>query len=334
MKNNSEKKRGLQMTLVRLGYVAMSVHLKNASPSQTMTFAQFSKRSNREAAIRKLERISRSNLANCLRLLRYNVENDISFFRLSSKLIPLANHPELKDWDFFEPITAELEKIKQFLVKHPQMRVDFHPDHFVLLNSPKAEILIQTLHMLNIHRRLLEGFGLDPTHRCVLHVGGGYQNKEKALEQFIHNWGLTPSYIQSMIMLENDDKVFTVQDTLYLCEKLGIPLVFDLHHHEANNEDIHWEKNWERILATWKNSPLPIKIHISSPRSEKDFRAHADYIDPMGLQRFLEKIKGTVKQIDIMIEAKKKDEALFKLVTDIKEANQYEWVDGSTFIIK
>jgi UV DNA damage endonuclease len=87
-------------------------------------------------------------------------------------------------------------------------------------------------------------------------------------------------------------------------------------------------------LATWKNSPLPIKIHISSPRSEKDFRAHADYIDPMGLQRFLEKIKGTVKQIDIMIEAKKKDEALFKLVTDIKEANQYEWVDGSTFIIK
>jgi UV DNA damage endonuclease len=104
--------------------------------------------------------------------------------------------------------------------------VDFHPDHFVLLNSPKAEILIQTLHMLNIHRRLLEGFGLDPTHRCVLHVGGGYQNKEKALEQFIHNWGLTPSYIQSMIMLENDDKVFTVQDTLYLCEKLGIPLVY------------------------------------------------------------------------------------------------------------
>ncbi len=35
-----------------------------------------------------------------------------------------------------------------------------------------------------------------------------------------------------------------------------------------------------------------------------------------------------------MIEAKKKDEALFKLVTDLKEANQYEWVDGSTFIIK
>jgi len=90
----------LQMTLVRLGYVAMSVHLKHASPSKTMTFAQFSKIANRNAAIRKLERITQSNLANCLRLLRYNLENEIHFFRFSSKLIPLDNHPELQDWDF------------------------------------------------------------------------------------------------------------------------------------------------------------------------------------------------------------------------------------------
>lgn len=322
------------MTIVRLGYVAMSVHLKNASPSQTMTYAQFSKLNNREAAIRKLERISRSNLANCLRLLRYNVENEIHFFRFSSKLIPLANHPDLQDWDFFEPLTVELNEIKQFLAENPQIRVDFHPDHFVLLNSPKADILTQSMQTLNIHRRLLKGFGLKPTHRCVLHVGGGYQDKEKALEQFIHNWGLIPVKLQSMIMLENDDKTFTLQDTLYLCEKLGIPFVFDLHHHDANNEGIDLYSNWERIVATWKNSPLPLKIHISSPRSEKDFRAHADYIEPTGLHRFLDKIKGTADHIDIMIEAKKKDEALFRLVRDLKETNKYEWVDGSTFIIK
>lgn len=181
------------MTVVRLGYVAMSVHLKHASPSKTMAFAQFSKIANRNAAIRKLERITQSNLANCLHLLRSNLENEIHFFRFSSKLIPLANHPELQDWDFFAPLTEELEAIKQFLAEHKEMRVDFHPDHFVLLNSPKADILNQTIQTLNIQRHLLKGFGLDPTHRCVLHVGGGYQNKEKVLEQFIHNWGLTLS---------------------------------------------------------------------------------------------------------------------------------------------
>ncbi|MED2174551.1 hypothetical protein P4V88_21715, partial [Bacillus thuringiensis] len=71
--------------LVRLGYVAMSVHLKNASPSQTMTYAQFQKIDDRDAAIRKLERIANSNLENCLRLLKHNKGHDISFFRLSSK---------------------------------------------------------------------------------------------------------------------------------------------------------------------------------------------------------------------------------------------------------
>ena len=56
-----------------------------------------SKIDDREAAIRKLERIANSNLENCLRLLKHNKGHDISFFRLSSKLIPLANHEELLD---------------------------------------------------------------------------------------------------------------------------------------------------------------------------------------------------------------------------------------------
>ena len=89
------------MTLVRLGYVAMSTHVPNCSPSQTMTFAQFSKIKDQEAAIRKLERIATSNLHNCRRLLIHNAAHDIHFFRLTSKIIPLVNHPELPVWDYF-----------------------------------------------------------------------------------------------------------------------------------------------------------------------------------------------------------------------------------------
>ena len=327
-------KRGFTMTLIRLGYVAMSVHLKNASPSQTMTYSHFSKILNREAAIRKLEKISISNLGNCLRLMRYSLENGIRFFRLSSKLIPLANHEELQGWDYFAPLEDQLDEIKSFLQDNPLMRIDFHPDHFVLLNSPRSEVLNQSVHTLNIHRRLLKGFGLNPEHRCVIHVGGSYKDKEKSLEQFIHNWGFVPESIQSMILLENDDKVFTARDTLYLCEKLGVPIVFDLHHHEVNNDGVGWEQDWDRIIATWKNSTLPLKMHISSPRSEKDFRAHADYIEPSGIEKFLHTVKGSVEQIDVMIEAKRKDDALFQLARDLKATNRYEWVNQSSFIIK
>ncbi|MFD2680818.1 UV DNA damage repair endonuclease UvsE [Bacillus seohaeanensis] len=319
------------MTLVRLGYVAMSTQLQNASPSQTMTFKQFSQLNDKEAAIGKLERIANSNLHNCLRLLKHNVAHDIKFFRFSSKLIPLANHPELKGWDFINPLSEALEEIGHYIKEHP-MRVGFHPDHFVVLNTSDKDVLKNTFRTLDMHRTLLKGMDVSPKHRCVLHVGGAYDDKEKALEQFIHNWGLTPRKLQELVILENDDTIFSASDTLYLCEKLGIPLVFDYHHHLANHQK-DWQEDWERIKDTWGNSPLPIKMHISSPRSEKEFKAHAEYVDSKMFINFLHEIKGSVKEIDCMIEAKKKDEALFKLVEDLKKEPYIEWINEGSFSI-
>ncbi|WP_160725727.1 UV DNA damage repair endonuclease UvsE [Bacillus sp. USDA818B3_A] len=321
------------MTIVRLGYVAMSVELQQASPSQTMTFAQFSKIKDRDAAIRKLERIAVSNLENCLRLLKHNAGNDIQFFRFSSRLIPLANHEELRDWNYIKPLKEALANLAEFLREHP-IRVDFHPDHFVVLNSLDKDILKNSLKTLSMHEALLRGMDINPEHRCVLHVGGGYDDKEKALEQFIHNWAFIRPDIQKMIMLENDDTTFTVKEALYLCEKLGVPFVFDYHHHLANHEDEDWVSDWERMVSTWSHSPLPVKMHISSPRSEKEFRAHADYVDPEMFLRFLHEVKGSVPEIHCMIEAKQKDAALFQLVRDLKERGGVKWLDQTNFVME
>ncbi len=320
------------MTLVRLGYVAMSMQLQNASPSQTMTYKQFSQIQDREAALRKLERIAVSNIENCLRLLKHNQMHDIHFFRLSSKLIPLANHPELEDWNFLPPLKKVLKELGEYANSH-KMRIGFHPDHFVVLNGTDVDILKNSLVTLKMHEALLKLMNIPRQHRCVLHVGGAYEDKEKALEQFIHNWSLTPTSLQEMLILENDDTVFTVSETLYLCEKLGIPLVFDYHHHLANHTS-DWKTEWPRIVQSWEHSPLPLKMHISSPRSEKDFNAHSDYIDPNMFLEFLQHAKGSVDQIDCMIEAKQKDEALFKLVEDLQKESSIEWVDKSSFYIK
>ena len=320
------------MTLFRFGYVAMSMHVQNASPSKTMTFRQFSKIADREAAIRKLERIAKTNLHNCLRILRHNVAHEIDFFRLSSRLVPLANHPELQDWKYMRAIMNELSEIELFLDKHPHLRIDFHPDHFVLLNSKDKNIFSVSLETLQMHYELLSRMGINATHRCVLHVGGSYDDKEKALEQFIHNWGLIPVRLQRMIILENDDASFNVKETLYLCEKLGIPLVFDYHHHLANHiEGTVLKEDWMRIVDSWRDSPLPIKMHISSPKSEKDFRAHAETVDLDMFWSFVDVVKGTTEQIDVMIEAKLKDEALFQLMQDIRQNKRVEWVTATSF---
>ncbi|QED49378.1 UV DNA damage repair endonuclease UvsE [Cytobacillus dafuensis] len=321
------------MTIIRLGYVAMSMGLKSASPSKTMTFAQFQKIGNREAAIQKLESITLINLQNTLRHLKHNAASEIHFYRLTSRLIPLATHEVLKDWDYLSPLQGSLRTIGDF-AKRYKMRIDFHPDHFVLINSKEKHILINSLNTLKLHYLLLKGMGIDSTHRCVMHVGGNYKETEKSLERFIDNWMEVPKSIQKMIMLENDDTSFTLENTLFLCEKLGIPLVFDYHHHLAHHQNINWETNWDRVVHTWRDSPLPIKMHISSPKSETSFRYHSDFIDSGMFFKFLKEIKGSVTQIDCMIEAKRKDEALFKLMDEIKTRTDVEIIDGSSFHLK
>lgn len=322
------------MTLFRLGYVAMSVHVKNASPSQTMTYRRFEQLADREAAVTKLEQIAKSNLSNTLRLLKHNLAHDITFFRLSSKLVPLATHEELKDWNYISALKTELEALGDFALQH-QMRIDFHPDHFVVLNSTDKEILKNSIYVLKYHYLLLKTMGIDPTHRCVIHLGGKYDNKDAALERFIQNWALVPSKIQSMIMLENDDKTFNLHDVLYICEKLNIPMVFDYHHHLANH--IHkqdWIENWTRILSTWNFSNMPIKMHISSPKDENEFRSHAKFIDLNMFLDFVKEVKDTTEQIDCMVEAKQKDQALLKLVHDLKSVPTIKMKNQSSFTIE
>jgi UV DNA damage endonuclease len=272
-------------------------------------------------------------LHNTLRLLKHNAASDIHFYRLTSRLIPLANHEELLDWNYIKPLKESLREIGNFAKKH-QIRIDFHPDHFVLINSQQKHILKNSISTLKLHYLLLRAMGIDQTHRCVMHVGGNYKDTEMSLERFVDNWMDIPKKIQTMIMLENDDTSFTLEDTLYLCEKLDIPLVFDYHHHLAHHQDVNWENNWNRVVQTWKHSPLTIKMHISSPKSDEAFRHHSDYIDPDMFFRFLKVIKGSIPQIDCMIEAKKKDEALFKLMDEVRTREDVEIIDGSSFFIK
>ncbi|WP_233880960.1 UV DNA damage repair endonuclease UvsE [Virgibacillus halodenitrificans] len=323
------------MTLVRLGYSAISMHVKNSSTSKTMTFSRYSQIEDKNAALRKIVQIAATNLANLLRLLRHNDAHGIHFYRMSSKLIPLVNHPEIPRWNYVKHLEEGLHNIRAFLESYPEMRVDFHADHFVLINSPKKEVFNQAVRTLRMHERVLSGMGIHPEHRCVMHVGGAYGNKEKALEQFIHNWGFLSADLQKMLILENDDKTFDLSDTLFLCEKLGVPFVFDIHHHFANHkEGERWEEHWPRILKTWEHSSLPIKMHISSPKSESNYRSHADFINSEMFMDFLKVIKGSVQQIDCMIEAKQKDKALFQLMKEVQNYSEAELVDGGSFLIK
>lgn len=314
--------------IVRLGYVAMSVFVKNASPSKTMTVAGFSKIADREAAIRKLERIGAENLHNTLRLLRHNRAHDIRLYRLSSKLIPLVGHKLLAGWNPISALADEFAAIGNYAKQH-EMRLSFHPEHFTVLSTPREEVLRTSVADLDRHVHMLETMGLHRGATCNIHIGGTYGDKDKARARFVSHFAALEGRIRERITLENDDKTFTALETLEVCEEVGAPMVLDLHHHSVNNGGECAARLWPRIRKTWEraNLPqdgagtaaLPPKIHVSSPKSGDAPRSHADYVEPEPLLEFLRDIAAETPRLDIMIEAKRKDEALFKLMEAFRE---------------
>jgi len=315
--------------IVRFGYVAMSVIVENASPSRTMTATNFAKIADREAALRKATALGAENLRNTLRLLKHNRAYDIAVYRFSSKLVPLLSHPYTREWDFFGKLADDFRAVGDYVKKH-EMRTSFHPDHFTVLSTPREEVLQSSIRDLELHVAMLDAMGLGVEAKCNIHIGGAYGNKAESAERFARNFALLPATIQKRLTLENDDKTFTALETLTVCERLGVPMVLDLHHHQVNPGGERAEELWPRIARTWDGVapegetsfplgfPLPPKIHASSPRSAESPRSHADDVEKGPLLDFLRAIAPETPRLDVMMEAKSKDGALLKLMDDLR----------------
>ncbi len=305
--------------IVRFGFVAMSVIMEDASPSGTVTLKTYLKYANQhpEAALEKVRQVARKNLLNSLRLLRYCVAHDVRLYRFSSKLIPLATHPELNHWDYISDLKPQLTELGHF-IKENRLRVSFHPDHYTLLNSPHEGIYNASVADLAYHCNIFDAMGLDERAKLIIHIGGGYNKKEEALERFARNWCRLPENIRKRIALENDDKTYTAENTLALCKKLQIPMVLDLHHYRCNHEEGSKLKEiYPGFISTWKGTGLAPKIHVSSPRSEAAKRSHHDYVEAKDLYSFLLASKVYRIDLDVMVEAKQKDKAMFGLVEEL-----------------
>lgn len=307
----------------------MSTVLEDCSPSKTATVKYLSKIESESARFYQLTALAKTNLNNSFRLLCHNNAHDIKVFRLTSKLIPLATHPITENWDWLKAIALELKRLGDYAREHG-FRISAHPDHFTLLNSPREEVTRASLRDLEYHHQVFKGMGLESAAKLVIHVGGSYQSKKESVKRFIHNYLNLPSYLKDRIVLENDDKIYTVRDVLDICLELGIPMVLDIHHHWCNNSGENIDKLLPAVFATWDKESLPPKIHISSPKDEKHFRYHADYVDSAFLLEFLDKAGTADCDFDIMIEAKQKDAALFKLMQDLKDYARINIIDQAS----
>lgn len=319
--------KGFGPLIIRFGYVSTSLTLWEASPSRTITFTRY-KKLTKEERKEKLLSITKENLQNTIRTLLFNAAYQIPLYHFSSSIVPLATHPEVR-WNYIDPFINEWKEIGQIVTKH-QMRVSFHPNQFTLFTSPKKDITENSIIDMDYHYQMLEAMGIEKNSMINFHIGGAYGDKKTTLVRFAENLKQLPSHIKDRMTLENDDKTYTALETLKVCEKEQIPFVFDYLHHYANSQEEPLSDLLPRIFQTWELSKLRPKVHLSSPKSEKEIRSHADYVDVQFVLPFLQLVKELNVDIDVMIEAKKKDLALMKLLNDLSRIRGIKRIGGAT----
>lgn len=256
-----------------------------------------------------LSEIIVANCSSLLEAVKYCATCGIGSFRITSRLFPLYTHPEygyqIDDLKKRVPILKKLRLVKK-TAQEKNIRLTFHPDQFVVLNSPAESVVSKSIQELEYHGFMARLVGADVIN---LHAGGGYGNKTEALKRFMDTFDRLSSPVQERLTLENDDKVFVPSDLIPVCQALRIPFVYDVHHHRCHKDDLSIEEATVQALKTWSREPL---FHISSPKNgwgNPSPHQHADFINYSDVPLCWKEIDP----LTVEVEAKAKESAVMQL---------------------
>jgi UV DNA damage endonuclease len=251
-------------------------------------------------------------------ILGYCGANDIRMYRMATGLAPYASHPELRQFRDAPARCAERLAEVGARARALGIRLSTHPGQYTVLNSIDDAVQRAAVEELEVQAELLGGMGLGPEAVVVLHVGGAAGGPER----FEAGFAQLSDAARARLVIENDDRTYGLADVVGLAERLGRPVVFDIHHHHCHDPDgIPDREALALALATWPPGVTP-KVHFSSPKTALEERrgrpalphprAHADGIDPFAFAHFLD-VTAAGHDFDVMLEAKAKDLALLAL---------------------
>jgi UV DNA damage endonuclease len=282
-----------------------------------VTTATAMQRLHRREQLARFAELCAGNADTLLAALKFCAANAIGSFRILTPIMPVKTHPtvgyRVEELPGADKIMAQFRRCGEFAREH-KIRTGFHPDQFVVLNSPDADIVARSVVDIESQAELAEWTNADTVN---IHGGGGYGDKRAALERFRRNLEKLSPRARQCLTVENDDKTFTPADLFPLCRSEGVPLVYDVHHHRCLPDDLSVEQATQAARTTWKNrEPL---FHLSSPLKGWDGpkpERHHDYIDP---KDFPAAWRGWALTVEV--EAKAKELAVAKLQRDLAGEN-------------
>ena len=254
------------------------------------------------------------NAKDIIKILEWNRMNGIYFFRLSSALIPWGDNLDLTQLKDYKEIKSELKKAGDFAKFH-NIRITSHPGPFVVLVSPKENVVAAAIADLELHGKVFDMMGLElsPYNKINIHCNGVYGDKKSAMDRFIKNFQRLSKSVQKRLTIENDDKasMYSVKDLMYIHNALKIPIVFDYHHHQFCTGDLSEEQALKLAATTWPKGITPVvhyseskALHENNPKEKP--QAHSLYIKSLPNVYELD--------VDIMVEAKAKELAILPFI--------------------
>ena len=252
----------------------------------------------------------------CLKaVLHYNISHGMLFFRISSDVIPFASHPVMTaDWQgcFRDDLNEAGE-----IVRSSGMRISMHPDQFIVLNSPREEVVSRSIAELEYHADLLDLMDLDASAKIQLHAGGRYGDSGTAMERFISVYReRLPDNVRTRLVIENDDRNYPVKDCLDISEKTGVPVLFDYFHHGLLSHGEDLPGVLEEVFSTWHGPHGLPMVDYSSQEPGSRSGTHAQTLDPMYFNDFIRKTGNY--DFDIMLEIKDKEKSAEKVLGILK----------------
>jgi UV DNA damage endonuclease len=254
------------------------------------------------------------NLKDTLKVLDYNIKNDIRVYRLSSDSFPWMSEYKFENLPRFVVINSFLKLIGK-KIRENDMRVSYHPGPFNVLGSENKSVVIKTIDELNKHAQLMDLMELEQStyYPINIHINTTQPTREDAAKRFCDGFQLLSESCKRRLTVENDDKLsqYSVKLLYDLVHtQIGIPIVFDTFHHKFNSDGLSEEQALNLSISTWKTKPL---CHHST--SKKNFEdntakseAHSDFI--------YERFNDYGNLLDVELECKMKDIALKKYISE------------------
>lgn len=276
------------------------------------------KRTFQAKGIKYAGELAEANLRDMIEIIKWNNQQGIKLYRMSSNMFPWMSEYEISDLPNFKKIKGLLETAGKLAMDNGQ-RIGFHPGQFCVLPSPNPKVVENTIDELDKHAQILDMMGLpqNQTYSMNIHLGGSYGDKEAAMQRFVENFKRLSKSAQNRLVLENDDKPaqYSVSDLYEIYKQIGTPITFDYHHHRCYEDPMSEEEALKLAASTWPKGIRQLCHYSSSKKLHEDstaiIRAHADYL--------YEKIETYGMDLDIELEVKAKELALIKYKNEYLE---------------